>query len=326
MRKFIVALLLIIASVFAPLSQVYAEGESEEKLDLAGEEDSSKSSSWIQVTPVSAHVVLRPGQSLEYSVIVSNKGSEKFNYSVYAAPYSIVDEDYNISFSNETNRTQIARWITFLKEDGSTTDKYLGTLEPGERHTVNYRISVPDDIPEGGQYATIFAQTEKDDNEDITGIKTVSRIGMVVYGRTNGETVDSAKIVDYNIPGFLTHGPITATSKVANDGNTDLEVKYNFTVKSIVGNELYSTEDVQNILPDTERRATFEWENTSAMGIFWVTYKVTATEEIVREETRLVIILPVYMIVIMIILLTILVIWIIMLVRKRKERKARLKV
>lgn len=314
------ALALAVTGALAPAVSVSAE-----ELTTTNTKDSS--SSWIQVTPVSSRVILRPGQSLDYSMTVANIGTDKFGYSVYTAPYSIVDEDYNVSFSNETNRTQLSRWIKFINEDGSTTDNYKGSLEPGAKQTVNYRISVPEDVPAGGQYATIFAQTDSSESKDTSGITTVSRIGLIVYGRTNGETNEKAEITDFAVSGFLNQGPITATSKVKNEGNTDIEAKYKFTVKSIFGNTLHEDEQAYNILPDTERRLNTEWGNTSPMGLFWVTYSVSSSAlESAREETKLVVILPIWMIVIMLILLTILIIWIIMLSRKRKERKGRLKV
>ena len=76
-------------------------------------------------------------------------------------------------------------------------------------------------------------------------------------------------------------------------------------------------------MPDTARREELTWENSQTMGIFKVTYRVEAMGE-VREETRILIILPLFMIIIIITLLTIITIWIIMVVRKRKERKSRL--
>lgn len=310
------ALGLAAAPVAAPLA--YAE-----------EADSSsipESASWIQVSPVSARVILKPGSELDYSIIVSNVGSDAFNFSVYAAPYTIVDEDYNVSFASETNRSQIVRWIKFINDDGSLVDTYKGSVAAGAKKTVNYRVTVPNDIPAGGQYATIFAQTEPSAAESNTsGIKTVSRIGMVVYGRTEGETDESAEITDYHMPGFQTGGPVKASSVVKNSGNTDIEARYSYTVNSILGGELFKDEVAYNILPDTSRRQESVWESTPPMGIFRATYKVEVLGEI-REETHLLVILPVYMIVIAIILLTVLTIWIIMLVRKRKERKSRLMV
>ena len=317
MYKKLIAAAVAVAGIVTPLANinnVYAE-------DTLTTSSNSASSSWIQV---SSRVTLKPDTALDYSMIVSNIGTDEFKFSAYTAPYSIVDEDYNVSFSNETNRTQLARWIQFINDDGSLTDKYTGSIPAGEKKTVNYRITVPADVPAGGQYATIFAQTEPDETDTTTsGIKTVSRIGLVVYGRTNGETEEKAEIVDFHMDRFLTQGPVKATALVKNDGNTDFEVKYEYTIKSIVGNELYHKEDAQNVLPDTSRRKTYEWENTSIMGIFKATFKVSALGE-TREETHLVIIMPVFMIVIGIILLTILTIWIIMIIRKRRERKSRL--
>ena len=285
-----------------------------------------EASSWIQVSPVSARVILKPGSELDYSIVVSNVGTDAFNFTVYAAPYTIIDEDYNVSFASETNRSQIAHWIKFINDDGSLVDTYRGSVAPGAKKSVGYRVTVPNDIPAGGQYATIFAQTEPSETEaNTSGLKTVSRIGMVVYGRTEGETEESAEITEYHLPGFLTGGPVKASSVVKNTGNTDIEARYYYTINSILGGEIYKDEIAYNILPDTSRRQEFAWENTQPMGIFKATYRVEVLGE-VHEETRLLVILPIYMIVIAIILLTVLTIWIIMLVRKRKERKSRLMV
>ncbi len=321
MNKIIKSLIVGAFALGAVITPVASPVYAEEDVTSA-----SESSSWIQVSPVSARVVLRPGSELDYSIIVSNVGTDSFNFSVYASPYTIVDEDYNVSFAEETNRSQIVRWIKFINDDGSLVDTYKGSVAPGAKKAVNYRVTVPNDIPAGGQYATIFAQTEPSDTETTTsGLKTVSRIGMVVYGRTEGETDESAEITEYHLPGFLLNGPVKASSVVKNSGNTDIEARYSYSVKSIVGSELYNEEAAYNILPDTSRRQEFTWENSQIMGIFNVTYKVEVLGE-VHEESHLLVILPAYMIVIAIILLTALAVWIIMLVRKRRERKSRLMV
>ena len=158
MYKKLIAAAIAVAGVVTPLANinnVYAE-------DTLTTTTPTASSSWIQVSPVSSRVTLKPGTALDYSMIVSNIGTDEFKFNTYTAPYSIVDEDYNVSFSNENNRTQLARWIQFVNDDGSLTDKYSGSIPAGEKKTVNYRITVPEDVPAGGQYATIFAQTDPD--------------------------------------------------------------------------------------------------------------------------------------------------------------------
>ncbi|MBQ6394037.1 hypothetical protein IJH74_02235 [Candidatus Saccharibacteria bacterium] len=291
-------------------------------------EDDQKNSPaiWLQISPVSNHIVIKAGSDTDYSFTVSNIGSETFNYHVYAAPYSVVDEDYNVSFNTENTRTQIARWIKFIGEDNQTHSEAKFTIGPGEKQTIRYRVEVPDDIPAGGQYATIFAESDEVDGDVASsGIKTVSRVGLIVYGRTDGDTVDAADITDYNVPGFMTGGNISVSSRVENKGNTDFEATYDFEVKSIFGKQLYTKSNSYNILPDTARRVSSEWEETPMMGLFQVHYRVAALNgQVVRDETRLVVIMPIFAIILSIILLTLIIIWIIIIIRKRRERKSRL--
>ncbi len=320
MKKSIKAAILalaIVVSGFASFANVYAEDDSIEQDD--------QEKSWIQVTPVSSRIKLLPGSQNEYSVVVKNVGNNAFKFSVTVAPYSVIDEDYNLSFSDETLRTQLTQWIKFINEDGSLIDKFSASIPAGADYAVNYRVSVPDSVPSGGQYAVILVQTDTDENVEGAGVQTISRVGVVLYGRTDGDTIEESELVSYNIPSFMTDGKINASSVVKNIGNVDFEAKYSFYVKSIIGKDLYSVINKTNlILPDTQRKEEFVWEDTPTIGIFQVNYRVEAHGEILKDETVFVVLLPIYLIVIMILLLTIIVIWIIVLIRKRKERKSRL--
>lgn len=285
----------------------------------------------IQLSPVSNQVILEKGKSAEYTMTVRNSGSSDFTYHIYATPYYVTDEDYNVNFSTETDRTQVARWIKFYQGD-KLVERPSFSIKSGETQNIKYVIETPESVPAGGQYAAIFAETDagaksQGDSNEGSGIRTASRVGLVVYGRTDGETIEDSEITDFNVPGFLTSGNITTTSKVKNLGNTDFEVEYNLTVRSILGAELYNKRTSYNILPDTERRVNLDWTETPFMGIFKVYYKVSAPgEKGTREEEKLVIKFPIAMIILTILVLTGLTIGIIMAVRKRKERNARLAV
>lgn len=284
----------------------------------------------IQVSPVSTQVILEAGKTKEYTMTIKNSGSSDFSYHLYTTPYSVADENYNIDFSTDTPRTQVSRWIKFYQDD-KLVDKPTFKIKSGETQNIKYVVQIPEDVPAGGQYAAIFAETDanKEGDSGGSGIRTASRVGMIVYGRTNGNTVEEGTVTDFNVPGFLVDGNIHATSKVKNSGNTDFEAEYTLTVKSILGAELYNKKTTYNVLPDTdvERRVNLEWPDTPFMGIFKVNFKVaTPGENGVREEEKLVIKFPIVMIILTILVLTGLTIGIIMAVRKRKERKARLAV
>ena len=324
-KTFIIALTLGLVGFAAP--NVFAEDEA------AAEQVSPDAPPiLIQVSPVSTQVILDAGKTKEYTITIRNSGSSDFSYHLYTTPYSVSDENYNIDFATETNRTQVSRWIKFYQDD-KLVEKPTFTIKSGETQNVKYVVQIPEDVPAGGQYAAIFAETDagKDDDNGSTGsgIRTASRVGMIVYGRTNGNTVEEGAVTDFNIPGFLVSGNISATSKVKNAGNTDFEAECTLMVKSILGAELYNKKTTYNVLPDTdvERRVNLEWPDTPFMGIFKVYFKVvTPGEGGVREEEKLVIKFPIVMIILTILVLTGLTIGIIMTVRKRKERKARLAV
>lgn len=292
---------------------------------VAEDNNTEKPAVWLQISPVSSRVTLEPGKDpLEYSFTVSNIGSEEFTYKVYTAPYTVVSENYDVNFSEETTRTQISRWIEFKDSDGNWSETAKFSLKPDDKQTVEYRIVIPDDIPAGGQYAAIFAETEPSSEETSgSGIKTVSRAGLVVYGRTNGDTREEANILEYNFNTLLTSGNVNTGARVENTGNTDFEAHYSMVVKSIFGKTIYERANSYNVLPDTTRRITMEWGDTPAFGIFRATARVAALDQ-VEEQTKIVMIVPLFIIIIVLILLTILIVWTIILIKKRNEQKSKL--
>ena len=277
----------------------------------------------LTVSPATAGVSLKPGASVDYTLVVTNDKAESLNISAYVAPYSIQNENYDIDFDKQTNRTQLSRWIKFVNADGSVTDNYKATVPGNSKSYVNYRVTVPEDIPAGGQYAAIFVQTGDDAKPlESSGLQAVSRVGVIIYGRGTGETEEKAEVTNLSVPSFMTGGPVVASALVTNTGNTDIEVEHSFTVTSIVGTEIYHSEGKDPVLPDAARRVKSEWENTQPMGIFRISYKVSVLGDS-YEINKLIIILPAYMIVIAIFVLTLLIIWIIILIRKRRERKSK---
>lgn len=311
--------------IFSTLLAALALVSSIALAPLTYAEDGEKPAVWLQISPVSNRVTLRPtgSDALVYTFNVDNIGSETFKYKVYAAPYSVTNESYEVNFSNETNYTQISRWITFQKEDGSFGSTASYEIKPNEKQTITYRISVPDDVPAGGQYATIFAESDNDTNAKSSGIKTVSRVGLVIYGRTDGETNDSAEITDFTLTSFLTEGNVETSALVKNNGNTDFTAEHKLVVKKFFGTVAYEKSRVYDVLPDTSRKIEMDWEDTPAFGIFHVTSTVTALDQ-TKEESKLVLIIPLFVIIVALVLLTIMVVWLIILIKKRRSQKAKL--
>ena len=303
----------LVASAVAPVTSVFAD------------EGGEKPAIWLQISPVAKRFQLDPKAELTDKVNVDNIGSKKFKFRVYATPYTIANEAYEVNFEKETNRTQISRWISFnqntsAKKDSEKVWKNEVTfeLEPNGRQEIEYKINVPKDIPAGGQYATIFAESIPEDSISATGVRTVSRVGMILYGTTSGE------LKNFTMKSILNSGKISAEVDIANSGNTDFSAKIAMKIDKIIGGTVAEIDAPYQIIPDSpDRHAVLEWEDTPMFGIFKVKTTITALDQKIEEE-KIVLVLPIFIIIIMLVLLTIIIAWLIILIRKRHAQKSRL--
>lgn len=303
---------------------------------FADDEGSSAPATSISISPVSKIMQIAANSEYDDSFKVSNNGSSEMHFEVYAAPYaytySETDDSYRLGFNKENTYTQITRWITFKGEDGNYAAKATFTAQPGESVEVSYKISTPESIPAGGQYAVLFAHTISKDSGS-TGIKTEASPGLVVYGRASGETNASSEISDLSISDTMTventeKKIINATGKVKNTGNVDFMASGKLKVTGIFGQVYYetpssSTKTRVSIIPEAELSVSDSWDETPFFGLFnaeWTVYGNGQTSETI---TKFIVILPPAIIITAILLLTIIIIWIIIIVRKRRERRSK---
>lgn len=288
----------------------------------------------ISISPVSKVLSLVANTTYEDSFKVFNNGSDPMHFEVYAAPYSYTysetDDEYKLGFARENNYTQITRWISFKDANGNYVERPDFTADPNSNIEVFYKIVTPSSIPAGGQYAVLFAHTLSA-STSTSGIRTEASPGLVVYGRATGETLKTSEISNLTISKTITDSKnvivshINASAKAKNTGNVDFEAKGVLTVKGILGHAYYETPSTKgrvSVIPEAELKVSDEWEETPFMGLFKVTWKVTAGDQ-ADEISKVILILPISIIILMIILLTIIIIWIIISIRKRKERRSR---
>ncbi len=309
----------------------YAEGE-ETQIDQASLEAATS----ISISPVSKFLQLEGDNTYEDSFKVSNAGSNPLKFEVYVAPYSFTQqegsEDYQLGFNRETAFTQMTRWITFKDSSGSFVSSPKFTAEPGESVEVTYRISTPSSIPAGGQYAVLFAHTLSDSTSG--GIKTEASPGLIIYGRSVGDTVTTGEMRNLEIKQSIkdkdsnsdeVKNLINASAKVKNTGNVDFMAVGTLKVEGIFGRNYYETPSTKgrvSIIPETELAVSDTWTDTPYFGLFKVTWTVSAAGN-TETITSMILLLPLPILVISLLLLTIIVVWIIIMVRKRKERRSK---
>lgn len=320
--------LVFCACIAAGNNPVFAESETDELM---------KAATSISISPVNKVLQIEANSVYEDTFKVTNNGSSDMEFEVYASPYSYTysedDNEYKLGFNSENNYTQITRWITFKNSDGEFVENPHFKVGPGENVEVAYRISTPNSIPAGGQYAVLFAHTLSNTTTS-SGIKTEASPGLVVYGRcSTGETISKSTISDLKISQSLTKAGetknlVNASAKVKNEGNVDFMASGKLVVEGLFGNVKYETPANGgriSIIPDTELTVSDVWEETPVFGIFKATWTVTAPGAEAQTISQMIVILPLWMIIIIILVLTAIVTSIIIMVRKRKERKSKFK-
>ena len=335
MKKQIVKCLLLIISLVVGLNLVVSVSTYADEEETQVETKTGGTS--ISITPVSNVLSIASNSEYDAKYTINNDGAEEMKVEVYAAPYSYVhseeDNSYKLGFNKENNFTQISRWITFRDNDGNYVKKANYSIEPNKSLEVNYKISTPDNIPAGGQYAVIFTHTLTG-SVSASGIRTEASPGLVIYGRSTEGNVDtSSEISDLKIEQSISDGNNTrnnfyASAKVKNTGNVDFNAIGKMKVDSIIGFSSYETPENRgkiSVIPESELVVSDEWEESPNFGIYKVTWSVTAGDKTDTIE-KVVFLIPPLVVVLTIIVLTFVIIWIIMLVRKRKEHRSRLAV
>lgn len=316
----------------------YAEGE--ETTTTANNNEVQAS---LTLSPVSKTLQISSDSVYDDSISVTNDSDQVTTVSIYPKPYSYVyseqDDDYKLGFSHENTYTQISRWITIQDASGNYVSQATYDLQPHENKSIGYKITTPNGIPAGGQYAVIFVQTVSKKTE-TSGINTEASAGMVVYGHsTEGESITAASFRDVSIERGVKTGMdengkdivrdnFYGTAKVKNEGNTDFYARGVLKATPIIGFSSYETpgnEGTVSIIPESERVVADEWEDRPDFGIYHVSWSVTAGDKTETVERVVLLISPLSGFLI-ILCLTLIIVGVIMLIKKRKERRSRLAV
>lgn len=274
------------------------------------------------VSPISKNLTIEGGGvRLEDTFSIQNQSNTESAFKIYAAPYS--EGETEKDFESDTNYTQISRWIKFVDASGGLVDTLEIKLAPCAKRDITFRVLVPDSIPDGGQYAVVFTESENPGGNSV--ITSSSRVGMLIYAHVSGgETVRDTETTDaYLGKGVKNdHTVINAGAKVANKGNIDIDARGTLVVKTIFGREVYNKTTGASLLPGSAaRKIENVWEDAPFIGLFKAEYTVIVDGVTEVVLSRLILILPLPIMVLMIFALVVVVAGIVAFIKKRRSRK-----
>lgn len=277
----------------------------------------------LQVQPASQDVELFPGLTTTGSLTVRNVGRLPFSVKILVRPYQALNENYDPDFVTENNYTKLINWIKIEQ------DNY--TLEPGTEQEIYFSITVPQDIPGGGQYAALMIETHDTVSENAT-MRITSQVASLIYAHVQGEEHIGGVVVANSIPNFLLGSPITASVTVKNDGNVDFRATHTMTIYDFFTNrEAVTAETITPegqtpglampaILPETQRKDTLTWEGSPQLGIFRVVQKVAFLGQEESYE-QVVILCPIWLAGSVIFLIVVMILWLIFRLRRRRRNR-----
>ena len=278
-------------------------------------------SNLFTVTPMGQNIELVPGETYEGSIIVANPATatNDFSYKVSVNPYNVRGEEYTVNFADETNQSQITKWISFHEP--------AGTLKPNESRRVNFTITVPEDAAGGGQYATIMVSSADNNTGDgDVQVNNIFEIASIIYARVDGEINRDGRILENKLPGFIFDLPAESLVKVDNHGNIHELAKVTLVVHDFfTGNVVYPTEGSDGvveevIMPDTTRAIIREIDGIPPLGIFNMEQTVNYMgQESVTKQT--IIVCPIWFIIIVVITIATITGAIIGIVKHHKRKK-----
>lgn len=269
----------------------------------------------LGITPTQSNLgALEPGKSYTGEFKVRNQGNKTAEFEVVFAPYSVKNENYDPVYDESSSYTEISKWIT--------TDQDGGIIEPNAEQSIKFTVNVPADAHGGSQSAIIAIRLKQENNATDTAIQAVQQLGYLVYGNVDGEIIQTGKVLENKVPGFIFTSPITATSLVENTGNVYTAATYTLQVFPLFSDEeVYTNEEEPEkniIFPETKRFYTASWEGAPQLGIFRVrqTVKIFDDESVVE---KLVFICPIWFLFIVLLIIFVAIFWIVSRIRGRNK-------
>jgi len=265
----------------------------------------------MQLSPVKKHQKLEPGQKFEGSFNIYNLGAKAFDFRVYVKPLT-VGADCTDQYNASSDYTQMTGWTTFEQLN-------FYDLQPGDYQTVKFVVDVPKTAPEGGQYVVIFAEISSSNPNGETAIQVHKRVGYKLYADLGGKNVKSGEVESVQQNQLFLQPPIESTSKIRNNGNVDFTAIDTYTVEGIDGKKMYIDVQEVDVLPDTCRIIDHEWEETPTFGLFKVSTKIEFLDKTQFEETKWVLVVPVWFVFVMSVVVSLLIGVLVMRIKERRS-------
>lgn len=271
----------------------------------------------LTMTPTVVRPYIKPGGTYRSNFQVINQGQKSYNVRIYAAPYSVQNENYTPDFQPIPGKPPVEDWLHFSQENG--------VINPNQTFTVNYTLTIPPGTAPGGYYAVAFAETQSPPTQG-RGVVVNEQVGEIFYIQVAGPVKRSGKVLSW-MSAFWQKPPLTAALRLENDGGLHYASNIKLQVSDLFGTAKYTLATQKEILPQTIRLIPVSWAGAPSLGLFKVNGSATVNGTTNYLATKWVLIMSTTVrkisLAIGIVLVLLIVVWLagVMVGRSKRRRK-----
>lgn len=213
------------------------------------------------LSPTKYEITMNPGEKTNREIIVANRTGQTITLEFGTEDFegSADPSQATVFLGGEASRYSAKDW---LKPEVNSI-----VLQQGETLTMNVEVSVPQGAEPGGHYASLFAATTIESQQQGSAVNITSRLGCLFLITVTGTVREEGSIDIPEVPGFSEYGPIGIGVVFSNTGNIHLKPSGRIIITNFLGQtvaEMPVKEWV--VLPDASRRTGVEWDTRYQFG------------------------------------------------------------
>jgi hypothetical protein len=230
---------------FAPVSFLFAAGDG------------------IGIKPAQISEGMKPGESRQFSVVISNMSEVDQTYYLDKRDITGVKDGGTPIFADpnvEKTSFELSQWISL---DTAQVD-----VPKGQERTITFTIKAPDNASPGSHFGGIFVSVQPPKLRE-SGASVGYEVANIISIRIAGDAVEKAEIRQFSTDNYIYGKPqVTFNVKMENTGNTLLRPTGPLEITNMFGKQVASlsfNKDLSGVFPGTTREFTLPWTETGTM-------------------------------------------------------------
>ena len=220
-------------------------------------------SSGIGLKPATIEEQMKPGDTHQFAVQISNMSNADQTYYLYKKDISGVKDGGVPIFADDAiakTSFELSQWITLAAE---TLD-----IPKGEERTLNFVLTVPKDASPGSHFGGIFVSLQPPKLRE-SGAAVGYEVANIVSIRVAGEAIEKAQIRQFSTDNYVYGKPeVNFNIRMENSGNTLLRPTGPLEITNMFGKQVASltfNQELAGVFPGTTREFALSWKESGTM-------------------------------------------------------------